>query len=101
YVELEAGAGTAAAERKSLKRVLNVLSGPALFALTLLLPMGSLPSEGQFVLATYAWVLAWWVGRPIPWTITGLLPLVLFPVVGLMSFRDTMLLYGQPVLPFL
>jgi sodium-dependent dicarboxylate transporter 2/3/5 len=78
-----------------------VALGPILFTIVLLLPLGTLSWEGQFVLATYAWVLAWWIGRPIPWTITSFLPLILFPAAGLMSFRATMVLYGQPVLPFL
>ena len=33
--------------------------------------------------------------RPIPWGISSLLPLVVFPVLGVMSIRATTALYGQ------
>lgn len=93
--------GLTVSNSASRKHFLKVLLGPILFIVVLLLPLGALSWEGQFVLATYAWVLSWWVGRPIPWTITGFLPLILFPAAGFLSFRATMVLYGQPVLPFL
>jgi len=96
--------GTAVEVQKSgisIRQAVNLFLGPALFLVVLLLPLGTLPREGQLVMATYAWVLAWWIARPVPWTITGFLPLVLFPAAGFMTFRETMTLYGQPVLPFL
>jgi hypothetical protein len=45
-------------------------------------------------------VATWWVFTPVPWSVTGFLPLVLFPLGGVLSFNATAALYGQRVLPF-
>ena len=39
-------------------------------------------------------------GHAIPWAVTGFLPLVLFPLCDVMTFREVSALYGQRVLPF-
>ena len=45
--------------------------------------------------ATFVWAVVWWMARPIPWGISSLLLLVVFPVLGVMSIRATTALYGQ------
>jgi solute carrier family 13 (sodium-dependent dicarboxylate transporter), member 2/3/5 len=84
-----------------LKFFLRVMVGPLAFVIVRLIPLEGLAANGHFALASYAWVLAWWVTTPVPWAITGFLPLVLFPLGGAMSLADTITLYGQRVLPFL
>jgi len=89
------------AANQTLKLVVSILSGPLAFLLVQSVPLAGLDPRGQFGLSCYAWVLAWWVTTPIPWAVTGFLPLVLFPLTGAMSFADTIGLYGQRVFPFL
>jgi anion transporter len=79
----------------------RILCGPVAFLLVQALPMAGLDPKAHLGVSCYAWVLAWWVATPIPWAITGFLPLVLFPITGAMSFGDTIGLYGQRVFPFL
>jgi solute carrier family 13 (sodium-dependent dicarboxylate transporter), member 2/3/5 len=83
------------------RTILAVLSGPLVFVITQLIPMGTLKPEGHIALSTFAWILAWWVFQPIPWAITGMLPLVILPLAGALSFQDTAALYGQRILFFL
>ena len=85
----------------AFKLALRVLAGPFAFVAVLAAPLPGLAQEGHFALGCYAWVVAWWATRPIPWAITGFLPLVLFPLGGAMAFRDVSALYGQRVFPFL
>jgi sodium-dependent dicarboxylate transporter 2/3/5 len=80
---------------------LRILAGPAAFLVVQALPLTGLESKAHFGLSCYAWVLAWWATVPIPWAVSGFLPLVLFPLGGVMSFGDTVGLYGQRVFPFL
>jgi sodium-dependent dicarboxylate transporter 2/3/5 len=90
-----------AAENHALKLVLALLSGPVAFFIVQAVPLAGLDPRAHFGLSCYAWVLAWWVSAPIPWAVTGFLPLALFPLTGAMSFADTIGLYGQRVFPFL
>jgi sodium-dependent dicarboxylate transporter 2/3/5 len=39
----------------------------------------------------------WWIAEPIPWGVTCLLPLAVFPLVGVMRIEDTAGLYGQNI----
>ena len=81
--------------------VLSVLAGPLAFVITQVIPVAGLKPEGHFALSTFAWVLAWWVLQPIPWAITGMLPLVILPLAGAMPLQDVAALYGQRILFFL
>ena len=80
--------------------LLSILSGPIAFLVVWLVPLAGLNPRAHFGLSAFAWTLAWWVLTPVPWSVTGFLPLVLFPIGGVMSFNATAALYGQRVLPF-
>ena len=86
---------------KAFKCFIQVAAGPFAFLLVQMIPVAGLKPEGHFALSTFAWVLAWWVLQPIPWAITGFLPMVLFPFGGALPFQDTVTLSGQRILPFL
>ena len=75
----------------------KILAGPAAFLLIYLLPLQGLPYNGRIAFATFVWAVVWWMARPIPWGISSLLPLVVFPVLGVMSIRATTALYGQRI----
>ena len=66
-----------------------------------MIPLSGLEPEAHFALGCFAWVLVWWATVPIPWAVTGFLPLLLFPLGNVMPFRDAIALYGQRVFPFL
>ena len=80
---------------------LRLLAGPAAFAVVRIAPLAGLSPEAQFAVGVYAWLLAWWVTTPVPWAVTGFLPLVILPVGGVMSFSDVAARYGHPILPYL
>ena len=81
--------------------VLRLLAGPAAFAVVRAAPLAGLAPEAHFALGVYAWVVAWWVTRPVPWAVTSFLPFVLLPIgaeMGLSNVADT---YGHVILPYL
>lgn len=88
-------------ESQALSLLVRVLSGPLAFVAFWLIPFGGLERPAHLGLACYAWVVTWWATRPVPWAITGFLPLLIFPLGSVMPFRDTAALYGQRVFPFL
>lgn len=79
-------------------RNLKILSGPLLFVLINILNINALPSEGQSVLAITVWMATWWTIEAVPIAITALLPLILFPLTGVLTLRETGATYGHPII---
>lgn len=70
--------------------------GPIVFALFLSFPL-ALQYQGRIALATFAWAITWWITQPAPWSVSALLPMLVFPFTGIMAIRPTIGLYGQPI----
>ena len=65
---------------------IGLITGLLLFTVILLLPTPeSLPIAAKHVLAVAALMATWWVMEAIPIPATALLPIVLFPTLGVMS----------------
>jgi sodium-dependent dicarboxylate transporter 2/3/5 len=56
--------------------------GPLLFLLVTLAPAASLAGPARQTAAVLLWMAVWWMTEAAPLAITALLPLVLFPVLG-------------------
>jgi sodium-dependent dicarboxylate transporter 2/3/5 len=69
-------------------RVVALVAGPAAFLLLSAIAPASLSREGALVLGTAAWIGIWWITEAIPLGATSLLPLVLFPILGISSIRE-------------
>jgi sodium-dependent dicarboxylate transporter 2/3/5 len=68
----------------SLGRVL----GPSIFIATLLVPTGALQGDAKRLAAAVLWMVVWWITEAAPLAVTSLLPLVLFPFLGVRGVRD-------------
>ncbi len=77
--------------------LLKLVGGPASFLVVYLFIGEELSPGGRLVLATFVWCAVWWVAQPIPWGVTSLLPLVVFPLLGVMTTGETVALYGQNI----
>lgn len=71
------------------------LAGPLLFGLVLLLGPSELSPGGRRTLAIAAWMITWWITECVPILATSLLPLVLFPLLGVASSRDAAAPYAN------
>jgi sodium-dependent dicarboxylate transporter 2/3/5 len=69
--------------------------GPLLFLGLFLLPTGSLAGDAKTVAAVVAWMALWWVSDAAPLAATALLPLVLFPLLGVRAVGDVAPRYGD------
>lgn len=87
---------TDVAQTFSIRQVSGLVLGPALFALLLLLPVpdGMTPA-GMKVAATATLMACWWVTEAIPIPATALLPIALFPVLGVMKAPDATASYAN------
>ena len=80
-----------------MKLLLRFAAGPLTFLVLYFLPYEGPSPEGRVALAIFGWVIMWWMTQPVPWGISSLLPLLLFPAFGLMSIGNTVSLYGQNI----
>jgi sodium-dependent dicarboxylate transporter 2/3/5 len=81
------------------RRPLALLSGPLVAALMLAVPAPeSLAVEGWYTAAVAAWMAVWWITEAVPIPVTALLPLVLFPGLGVLSMTDAAAPYAAEVI---
>jgi len=85
------------AETHPLYRRIALIAGPVLFIGILVAPTPEGMSEnGQRVAATAVLMALWWITEAIPIPATSLLPLALFPLLGVMNAKDVGPEYGHP-----
>jgi sodium-dependent dicarboxylate transporter 2/3/5 len=90
---------TASDGRQRSVRWFGLLGGPAAFLAVLLSPSPeSLSASGWWVAAVAAWMVVWWVTEAIPIPATALLPIALFPVLGVTDIAGATQPYANPLI---
>ena len=80
-------------------RHIGFFLGPLLFVILLITLPGNLISPGaNKVLALAAWMITWWVAEAVPIPVTALLPLVSFPLLGIMNMKEAAAPYANPII---
>jgi len=83
----------------SLRKRIGLFLGPALFLILFLIPTpAGMSAEAQAVMASAAWIATWWISEAIPIPVTSLLPIVLFPITGVMSTGETTTPYANDLI---
>ncbi len=79
-------------------RRIGQLAGPAAAIFMLFLsPPENLPLVGWFTAAAAVWMAIWWVTEAVPVAVTALLPLALFPLLGISPILSVAEPYAHPV----
>src|SRR5512134_2471621 len=71
------------------------LVGPVLFVFLCAVPTGTLTGDAKLVAAVVTWMAIWWVTEAAPLAVTSLLPLVLFPLLGVRPVGAVAPTYGD------
>lgn len=80
-------------------RQIGFYLGPLLFVILWITLPDSIVSPGaNKVIAVAAWMITWWVAEAVPIPITSFLPLILFPLLGVMSMRESAAPYANPII---
>lgn len=83
---------------KPSPRFFQLLS-PILFLLIIFLPTpAGMPPAAKAVLAATLWLVIWWLSEAVPIAITSLLPLVLFPLLGILPIKELANYYANPII---
>lgn len=78
---------------------IGLVLGPALFVVLLLLPAPAAMAPAAWrVAATGVLMAVWWITEAIPIPATALLPLVLFPLLGVVPIAGAASPYANPVI---
>jgi sodium-dependent dicarboxylate transporter 2/3/5 len=79
-------------------RIFGFFIGPLLALLLYALPAPQNLAPATWHTAPVAvWMIAWWVSEAVPLAVTALLPVVFFPIIGVMTLKDTLAPYANPV----
>jgi sodium-dependent dicarboxylate transporter 2/3/5 len=86
-------------EQRGSRSKVGLLLGPAVFVALLLLPApdGMSPAAWRTAAAASLMVI-WWIVEAVPIPVTALLPLVLFPVLGVVPVTGAAPPYANPVI---
>lgn len=80
-------------------KVAGFLAGPVVFLLVSALVSDEFISPGaNKVLGVAAWMIVWWITEAAPIPITALLPLILFPFLGIMKMSEAAAPYAHPII---
>ncbi len=83
----------------ALGRKLGLIFGPLLFFLVICLPE-LIPGKesANAVIAVALWMILWWISEAVSISVTALLPLILFPILNVMTIGDVGANYGSPII---
>jgi solute carrier family 13 (sodium-dependent dicarboxylate transporter), member 2/3/5 len=77
------------------KRFIPLLIGPVIPVISAIFDISTLGLQPSLVLGMTLWMLLWWISECVPMAITSLLPLIAFPLLGIMSLEKTCLAYSN------
>ncbi len=71
------------------KKIILLFGGLGLFTLMLVMPTPEgISPEGQRMAAVVLLMALWWIGEVVPLAVTALMPLVLYPLLGILPSQD-------------
>ena len=79
-----------------MKKIIPLSLGPLVFVIMQFFgaPIG-MPENAYTMLAIALWMAVWWVSEVIPIGVTALLPIVLFPLMGIVDIATTTESFGH------
>ena len=81
----------------NLPKIIGLLAGPFCFVLLYFLPYEFINTEADKVIAVALWMILWWLTEAVSISVTALIPIVFFPLLGIEEMQDVGANYGSPI----
>ncbi len=75
------------------RRLILILIGPAIFALTVLLLSNTLTTLGAQAVGASSWTIFWWITRPVNITVAALIPAIANDFLNMVPMADVISQY--------
>jgi sodium-dependent dicarboxylate transporter 2/3/5 len=79
------------------KKEIGLFFGALLSVLCFAFNPFSLPHQANLVLAISVLMIVWWITEALPMPVVALLPIVLFPSLGIAPLKEVSKAYGDPI----
>ena len=80
-----------------LAKKIGLVVGPVLFLMLYNLPFEILSKEADDVIAVGVWMITWWITEAVSISVTALIPLTIYPLLGIMDMKSVSANYGSPI----
>ena len=80
-----------------MTKKIGLFLGPILFLILSQLPFPNLDAKAVAVIGLAVWMVSWWITEAVSISVTALLPLVVFPLTGVMSINAVGANYGSSI----
>lgn len=81
----------------SIVKKIGLIAGPFLFLVLFNLPFTLLSTQADKVLSVAVWMIIWWLTEAVSISVTALIPLTFFPLLGIMDMKSVAANYGSPI----
>jgi len=81
----------------TLSKKIGFLAGPLLCILIVVLPFDIINPAIDRVIAIAAWMIVWWITEAVSISVTALIPLALFPLLGIGDIKSVSSNYANPI----
>ncbi|MEL6558005.1 MAG: DASS family sodium-coupled anion symporter [Bacteroidota bacterium] len=79
-------------------RWIKIILGPLVCLCLNLIDVQLISQEADQVISVAAWMVIWWITEPVSISVTALLPIVLFPFLGIMPLKEVTANYGSSII---
>lgn len=80
-----------------LQKKIGLILGPILFLIFYNLPFQIINPEADKIIAIAIWMICWWITEAVSISVTALIPLTIFPLLGIMDMKAVAASYGSPI----
>ena len=80
-----------------MAKKVGLILGPIIFLLLYNFPLTILSGEADAVMSVAAWMIIWWITEAVSISVTALIPLTLFPLLGIGDMKTVAASYGSPI----
>lgn len=80
-----------------MSKKIGLLAGPLLFFIFQQLSAFHLNEDATVVISLALWMVCWWISEAVPIAVTSLLPLIIFPLFGIMEMNEVGANYGSSI----